>query len=164
MVEALLAPVGIALMVLFLFLVPLGLPGTWMMLLVPCAGAAAGRVGWVTLTALFVLAGVAELAEWVIVRRISGRYGGSSLAFWGAIAGGIVGAAIGIPVPLAGPLIAGVVGTFLGAAAVTLVETRAAGSAARVGWGAVLGRAVSVALKSAVGIVILVVGGAALLR
>jgi len=44
------------------------------------------------------------------------------------------------------------------------VETRAAGSAARVGWGAVLGRAVSVALKSAVGIVILVVGGAALLR
>lgn len=162
--DVLLAPLGIALMILFLFLVPLGLPGTWMMLLVLCAGTAAGRVGWATLAVLFALTGAAEAAEWLIVRRISGRYGGSSLAFWGAIAGGMVGAAIGMPVPLAGPLIAGVLGTFLGAAAVTLLETRGAGSAARVGWGAVLGRAASVALKSAVGIVILVVGGAALLR
>jgi len=151
-------------MVLCLFLIPLGLPGTWAMLLVPCAGAAAGRVGWSTLAVLFALVAAAELAEWALVRRISGRYGGSPPAFWGAIAGGIVGASVGLPVPLAGPVIAGVIGTFLGAAVVTLLESRAAGTAARVGWGAVLGRAASVALKSSVGIVILVVGGAALLR
>jgi uncharacterized protein YqgC (DUF456 family) len=96
------------------------------------------------------------------VRRISARYGGSGRAFWGAILGGLVGAAIGTPVPVVGTLVAGVLGTFVGAATASLWETRHAPTAARVGWGAVLGRAASAALKISVGVVVLVVGGAAL--
>ena len=158
----LLLVLGVLLMALCLLLVPLGLPGTWLMLLVPVVGAVAGRVGWGTLALLVGLVAAAEAAEWALVRRISARYGGSGRAFWGAILGGLVGAAIGTPVPVVGTLVAGVLGTFVGAATASLWETRHAPTAARVGWGAVLGRAASAALKISVGVVVLVVGGAAL--
>jgi uncharacterized protein YqgC (DUF456 family) len=62
-----------------------------------------------------------------------------------------------------GSLLAGVAGTFLGAFAVSLWRTRQARSAARVGWGALLGRAASAAVKTAAGVVVLVVGAGALL-
>lgn len=158
-----LAALGIILMVLFLFLVPLGLPGVWLMLAVLAVAAGYGEVALATLAVLAALALAAEALEFVVVSRLSRRYGGSRLAFWGAIAGGLAGLAVGVPVPLVGPLLAGVAGTFLGAAAVTLWETRTPASAARVGWGATLGRALAAAVKTAVGVVVLAVGAGALL-
>ncbi len=160
----LVAVCGLVLMAACLLLVPLGLPGTWLMLIVPVVGALTGHVAWATLAGLFALVAAAELAEWVLVRRISARYGGSGRAFWGAILGGLVGAALGLPVPIVGSVVAGVLGTFLGATLVSLWETRHGPSAARVGWGAVLGRAASTALKSSVGLVVLVVSAITLLR
>lgn len=150
-------------MALALLLVPLGLPGTWIMLAVVVAGAAAGEVAWLTVAGLGALLAAAEAGEFVLVKAASDRHGGSSAAFWGAVGGGLVGVLVGAPVPVVGSLLAGVAGTFLGAFAVSLWRTREARSAARVGWGAVLGRAASAAVKTAAGVVVLVVGGGALL-
>ena len=160
-IEGLLA-LAVVGMVVALVVIPLGLPGLWIMIGILAVATYADQVSPIILILLVV---VALLAEWMIVARTSARWGGSRKAFWGAIAGGLVGILVGLPVPLPilGPLAAGLLGTFAGAAAVTLWETRALRSAGRVGCGAVLGRAFAAAAKTAAGVVILVVGTAALI-
>lgn len=145
-----------------LLLVPLGLPGVWLMVLVLLGAALAGEVTWGVWAALAGVALVAEVVEFVTVDRMARRFGGSSRAFWGALVGGLVGAVAGSPVPVVGNLVAGVVGTFVGAAGVTWWETRSAARASRVGWGTLLARVLAVGFKTAAGVVVLVVGGAAL--
>lgn len=154
---------GVAVMVVSLFLTPLGLPGNWIMIGVLAIGAIAGRIGAAALIGVLLVAIVAEVVEFFIVKRLNARYGGSDRAFWGAIAGGVVGVVVGIPIPVLGSILAGLLGTFAGAAAVTLLERRTATAAARVGWGVLIGRAFSAAAKTAAGVVILVLGSAALI-
>lgn len=158
----LLAVLGVAVMLAGLAAVPLGLPGNWLMLLVVGVGTLFDRVSPTTLAVLGAVVLTAELAEFLLVRAASARYGGSPADFWGAIAGGLAGVALGAPVPVAGSLAAGVAGTFAGAADVALWRTRRPGEAARVGWGALLGRIFSTAVKTGAGIAVLVVGGGAL--
>lgn len=145
-----------------LVLVPLGLPGVWIMILVLLGMTLAGSVTWATWGALAGMTAGAEAVELLLVKRLGERYGGSARAFWGALGGGLLGALVGTPVPVLGPLIAGVGGTFAGAAAVTLWETRSWTDASRVGWGATLARILAVGVKVGVGVVVLVVGGFAL--
>lgn len=154
---------GVAVMAVSLFLIPLGIPGAWIMVAVLLGGAVMGWVPWMLFAFLTLLALVAEILEYLLLKKIGARYGGSSKAFWGAVGGGILGVLIGMPVPLVGPVIAGFVGTFLGAALVTLAETRSARSASRVGWGALLARVLAAGIKTGVGVVVLVAGGAALI-
>ncbi|HJR52343.1 MAG TPA: DUF456 family protein [Gemmatimonadota bacterium] len=163
-IEGLLA-LAIVGLIVALVVIPLGLPGLWIMIGILAAATWANEVSPWILMLLVVIALLAELAEWAIVARTSARWGGSRKAFWGAIAGGLLGILVGLPIPLPilGPLVAGLLGTFAGAAAVTLWETRALRSAGRVGCGAVLGRAFAAATKTAAGVVILVTGVAALL-
>jgi len=158
MERTLLIGAAIAVMVVALVLIPLGIPGLWIMILLLAGGAWLGEVSWGVLAAVTALAVVAELLEFLIVKRFSDRYGGSNRAFWGAILGGIVGVLVGVPVPVVGPVIAGVLGSFAGAVLVALVETRRPRRAARVGWGVVLGRAFAAAVKTAAGVAILAVG------
>ena len=150
-------------MVVCLFLIPLGLPGLWIMLGILTVGALGGAVGWGLLVSLVLVAGFAELLEFLAVQRMSARYGGTRKAFWGALAGGLIGAVMGAPVPIIGSLVMGLVGTFAGAALVTWMDVKDLGPAARVGLGALLGRSIAAVVKTAAGIVILVAGGAALL-
>jgi uncharacterized protein len=158
-----LAMLGIAVMVAALLLTPLGVPGLWIMVGVLAIGWWVGAVGLLILGFALVLAAAAEVVEFLIVDRLNVRYGGSRLAFWGAIAGGIAGVILGMPVPIIGSVIAGFVGSFVGAAVATLYETRHVESAARVGWGTLLGRMWGAAAKVAAGTIILVLGAAALL-
>jgi uncharacterized protein len=158
-----LAVLGIVIMVVALMLTPLGVPGLWIMVAVLAGGVWLGEVGWLILGFCVVVAAAAELIEYAILDRMNVRYGGSRLAFWGAIAGGIAGVLIGLPVPIVGSVIAGFIGSFAGAAAATLYQTRHVESAARVGWGTLLGRMWAAGAKVAAGFVILVVGSAALL-
>ena len=147
-----------------LFLIPFGLPGLWLMIGVVAFGTFTGKVAWWILALLIVLGIIAELLEFLAVKKMSDRHGGSRLAFVGAILGGLAGAIIGAPVPIIGSLIAGVIGTFAGAALVTAWEQRGLNQAAmRVGMGAALGRAAAVAIKVAVAVVVLVVGMTALI-
>lgn len=159
----LLLAAGVLVMVASLFVIPLGFPGLWIMIGVLTLATAFGEVAWWTLLFLIGVGVLAEFAEWVIVKRTSARYGASNKAFWGAIAGGLIGVLIGVPVPVVGSLIAGLLGTFAGAALVAYWESRRLGRAGRAAWGAVLGRALAAAFKTAAGVVILVLGGAALL-
>ena len=141
-----------------LLLIPLGIPGLWVMIAALAAAVLLGApVSWGTLLALAVLAGVAELGEYLAVKLASDRYGGSNRAFWGAIGGGIIGAVVGTPVPVVGSLIGILIGTFAGAVVVAWIESRDAGGAVRVGWGAVLGRAAAAAVKTGTGLVVLLV-------
>ncbi len=154
---------AIAVMVVALFVIPLGLPGLWIMVGVLALGAVYKLVGLLTIIAAIVIAGIAELLEFGFVKRLNARYGGSRKAFWGAIIGGVVGVFVGLPVPIIGSVIAAFVGSFLGSAIVTLAETRDLRAAHRVGLGALMGRALAAVVKVFAGLAILVIGGFALL-
>lgn len=156
--------VGIAVMLLSLFLIPLGLPGLWIMVGVVALGAVYKMIGLLMLLLVLAVAGVAELLEFLLVKRLTDKYGGTRKAFWGAIGGGILGVIIGLPVPIIGSIIAAFIGSFVGAAVVTFAETKDALAARRVGWAALLGRAAAAAVKTFAGLVILVIGSFALLR
>ncbi|MGH7567813.1 MAG: DUF456 family protein [Gemmatimonadales bacterium] len=144
-----------------LVLVPLGLPGLWVMVLGLIA------YGWLTdfrsisTTVIAVslgLAVVGEIVETWVGFRLARRYGASSRAGWGALAGGLVGAVIGVPVPIIGSVIGGFVGSFVGAALFEYSRVGRADAAVGAGWGAVLGRAAATAAKMALGVAIAVVG------
>ena len=158
-----LALLGILIMIAALLLIPLGIPGTWIMVGVLVVGTIGGQVGVAVLMASLALAFIAEALEFVIVKRLTLRYGGSRLAFWGAIIGGFAGVMIGLPVPVIGSIIAGFLGSVVGAALATLYETRKLDKTLRVSWGILLGRMWSAVAKVGVGVVILVLGAAALL-
>lgn len=162
MSEALIA-LAVVGMAVSLLLVPLGLPGNWLMIGILTVGVAFDEVAPGLLLALVAVAGLAEVAEYALVRRAGARWGGSRKAFWGAIVGGFVGVVVGFPVPIVGPLIAGLLGTFLGAMGVALLETRRLGAAGRVGWGSLVGRGLAAAVKTAAGVAVLVLGAASLL-
>jgi uncharacterized protein len=155
---------GILIMLLGWISIPFGLPGLWIMIGVAAVGAIMKLVGLTTLVIVVVIAVVAELIEFVLVGRITKRYGGSRKAFWGALVGGFVGILIGIPVPIIGSVIAGFIGTFAGAALVTYAETKKLDAAQRVGMGAMFGRVLTAVAKTAAGLAILTIAGAALLN
>jgi len=158
-----LALAGIAIMILSLALIPLGLPGLWIMLGVVAIGMWTGAVSIWLFLVLVALVVLAELLEWFAVDRLGRKYGGTQRTFWGALAGGVVGALVGTPVPIIGSLLGVFAGTLVGASIATWTLVKDSEVALRAGWGALLGRSAAIALKSAAGLVILVAGGAALL-
>jgi uncharacterized protein YqgC (DUF456 family) len=150
-----------------LVLIPFGLPGLWVIVL--------GVVGygWLTdfrtigtgvMILAIVLAMLGEVIESWLGFRLARRYGGSSRAGWGALIGGLIGAIVGVPVPLIGSVIGGFVGAFVGAALFEYTRARHYETAAKAGWGAVLGRAAAAAAKIALGVVIAVSAVFAALR
>lgn len=141
-----------------LVLVPLGLPGLWLMVLAVIGYGAVTDfvgVGVRTIILAMVLAGLGELIEWWVGFKFAARYGGSRRAGWGALAGGLLGAMAGLPIPVLGSVIGSFLGSFIGAA---LFEyTAAPGNALRTGYGALLGRLWATATKMSLGLVIGVV-------
>jgi uncharacterized protein YqgC (DUF456 family) len=145
-----------AILLVSLFIIPIGLPGTWVMLaagvgyslLVP------DSIGWITLVGVTVIAVIAEIFEFTLAGQYARKYGGSRRASWGAIIGGTVGAIVGVPVPVIGSIIGAFAGAFVGA----LIFEYSGGSGAevstRVAWGALIGRAVASAMKVGAGIAI----------
>ena len=139
-----------------LVLIPLGLPGLWVI-----AGAAlafnslagAERVSTATVIGVFLLAVTAEVIEFMLAGRFARRYGGSRRAGWGAIIGGIVGAIVGVPVPIVGPMLGAFAGSFAGALLAEFSRGTGGGPATRVATGALLGRVAAVAMKAAIGCV-----------
>ena len=104
--------------ILGLLLVPLGLPGLWVMV--------AGIVGygWLTdfrsigVATIAVVLGIAFLGEIIeawLGFRFARTFGGSRRSAWGALVGGIVGAAMGVPVPILGSVLGAFLGSFVGA-------------------------------------------------
>lgn len=142
-----------AILLLSLFIIPLGLPGTWVMLaagvgysiLVP------NSIGMLVLFGTTAIAIVAEIFEFTLSGKYALKYGGSKRAGWGAIIGGTIGAIVGVPVPVIGPIIGAFAGSFIGAFAMEASRGTDMQGSTRVAWGALVGRAVAAAMKVAAG-------------
>ena len=141
-----------------LFLVPVGLPGLWIMLgaallywvLIP-----AGGIGIWTFAGVSLLVVLAEVLEYTIAGRYTRRYGGSSRASWGAIIGGLVGAVVGVPIPVVGSVFGAFIGAFVGAFVGEMTVHRDVRSnPTTVATGALIGRAVAAAVKSGLGVIV----------
>ncbi|MGB1656487.1 MAG: DUF456 domain-containing protein [Longimicrobiales bacterium] len=149
------ALVAVVAMLACLAIIPFGLPGLWLIVVITLALVLAGELTWTF--GLFVAASalIVEVAEIAILKRFGRAFGGSSRAFWGAVVGGFVGLFVGVPVPLIGPVITAFLGTFLGAGLVTWLETMSLERSARVGWGVLLARTAAVAMKVTVAVVVI---------
>jgi hypothetical protein len=149
-----------------LLMVPLGLPGLWVMVLGVLAYGwltAFQSVGVWTIAVVLGLAFLGEIIETWAGFKLAQRYGGSRRAAWGAFLGGLAGAVMGVPVPLVGSVLGAFVGSLVGAVLFEFLASRRADVALKAGKGAVLGRAVAAAAKTGIGVVIAVVSVAAVL-
>ena len=148
----------VAVLLLSFIMIPFGLPGLWIMvgaglayqLLLP------GTIGTVTVVGTAVLALVAEILEFTLAGSYARKYGGSRRAGWGAIIGSIIGAIVGVPILILGSIIGGFVGAFVGAFIAERSRGTELGGASRVATGALVGRVVAAAMKTAIGVVIAV--------
>ena len=150
-----------------LVLVPLGLPGLWVMVggfLLYAAATDFRTAGTWSIVIVVGLAFGGEILENWLGFRFAKRYGGSSRSGWGALIGGLIGAGVGIPIPLIGSVIGAFIGAFAGAVVFEYTASRQLEVAVGAGWGTVLGRAAAAAAKIALGLVIAVIGIVALIR
>lgn len=141
-------------------LIPLGLPGLWVMLAAAVAYkllVAGAGFGWLAIVAGAALSTVAEVLEFTLSARYTRRYGGSRRAGWGALGGGIVGAIVGVPVPVIGSVIGAFVGSFAGALVAEYSLGRSHQVAGRSAWGALVGRVAATATKTAIGVAVAIV-------
>lgn len=145
-------------MLVSLFMIPLGLPGTWVMvaagvgysILVP------GSIGVAALVGTGTLAVIGEIFEFTLAGRYARTYGGSRRASWGAVIGGTVGAFVGLPVPVVGPILGAFAGAFIGALVFEYSRGSGAQVSTRVATGALIGRVVASAMKVGIGALIAV--------
>jgi hypothetical protein len=149
-----------------LVMIPLGLPGTFLQVAAAVVLAIASDgtlLGWRWVGVFLVLALIGEVVEFLSGQWGTRRFGGSRRAGWGALIGGLVGAVVGgIPIPVIGAIVMSFVGTFVGA---LIGEMSAQGTTpdVRVGLGALLGRAIGVATKLGIGMMILVISATVVL-
>ncbi|MEM7754019.1 MAG: DUF456 domain-containing protein [Planctomycetota bacterium] len=131
------------------------LPGIWIMVFVAlaCELLVADLFSWPLIVSVLVLAGLAELAEFLASAAGSKNAGGTGSGMVGSIVGGIggmIGGQILIPIPIVGAVVGGIAGAGLGA---MLAERghakRSWGESYRSGQGAAVGRAVSIVIKGA---------------
>jgi uncharacterized protein YqgC (DUF456 family) len=143
-----------------LLLIPLGLPGLWIIVGAAFLHRFAGdphELGFLTLAAIAALALLAEVVESLLGVLTARRFGATKWGMWGAFLGGIAGAIVFSPVlPLVGTLVGAFVGSFVGAFALEWKQSRAFRAGWRAGLGAFVGRIAAVALKTVIGISIVV--------
>ncbi len=163
MMSTLISIAVILLMLACLVLIPLGLPGLWLIVVITLGLMLAGSLSWTFGLVVAGVALVAEVSEFFVLSRFGKAFGGSKKAFWGAVLGGTVGLFAGVPIPVIGSVVTAFVGTFVGAGLVTFAETLSLERSARVGWGVLLARTVAVAMKIAVSIGVVVAVAVALL-
>jgi uncharacterized protein YqgC (DUF456 family) len=139
-----------------LFLIPLGLPGLWVMIgaaLIYDGLSGGFPIGTATIVVALVLATIAEILEFTLAGRYVRRFGGTRTGARGALIGGIVGSILGVPFPV--PFVGLVIGAFVGSFVGALIGELRAGSshaeATHAAKGALLGRVVAAALKVGVG-------------
>jgi len=126
-------------------LLPL-LPGAPLLFLGLLFGAWADNfqyVGLWTLLLMALLAGLTYLVDFLASAFGVKKFGGSTRAMWGAVAGGLIGIFFSIPGIILGP--------FAGAVLGELSLQRSLDQATRAGFGTVIGMALGIAGKLAIG-------------
>ena len=131
------------------------LPGIWLMVLVAmvCTWWQPDLYSLWTLSAVLVIAVVAEIAEGLSSAAGAAKTGGSKAGIGGSLVGSIVGLVAGtilLPIPIVGSIVGGIAGAGIGA---VLAERGIAkspwGESVRSGKGAAVGRALSTVIKTA---------------
>ena len=146
--------------VIGLFLIPFGIPGTLLQvaaaLTLRLVSGGTIRFRWVAL--FLVMALIGELIDFLSGQFGAKKFGGSRSAAWGALLGGFIGAFFGsfIPIPLIGTVVASFIGTFAGAILGQMRHEKKVDVKLKVGFGAILGRAIGVSFKMFIGFVILI--------
>ncbi|HEY3324310.1 MAG TPA: DUF456 domain-containing protein [Planctomycetota bacterium] len=145
-----------------MFIIPFGLPGTFLQVAAAAILATAThgtKITWGWVLAFLLMALIGEAIEFMSGQWGAKRFGGSKAAAWGALIGGLLGAMFGgilIPIPVIGSLIASFIGTFAGAVYGQMRANQEQPMNLRVGFGAVLGRAIGVAIKLFIALTILI--------
>lgn len=141
-------------------LVPLGMPGTFVIL----TGAVfynlihgAMMLSATVLVVLLALAVAGEILEYILGVSMATKRGASRRAAFGGIVGGIIGAFAGVPVFLLGPVIGLFAGVFLGAFVVELAVKKDVAASFRSATGAFYGRVGATLVKTLIGITMVVV-------
>lgn len=146
----------LAVVIISILMIPLGLPGTWIIavaatiyrITVPDGG-----VGYFTVGALWALAIVSAVIEMSLSARYAKKYGGSRRAGWGAVIGGFIGAILGVPVPIIGSVIGAFAGAFVGAFVFEMTAGTEVTGSTKVATGAMVGRVVGAVMNVAIGVV-----------
>ncbi len=143
-----------------LLMIPLGLPGLWLMLgagVVHQLLVVPPPIGWGTIGLVGGLAAVAEVLEFTLTARYTKKYGGSKRAGWGALLGGLAGAVMGVPIPILGSVIGAFGGSFLGALLAEYSVERNHGQASRAAWGSLIGKTAATVAKTGLGLAMAVI-------
>jgi uncharacterized protein YqgC (DUF456 family) len=144
-----------------LFIVILGLPGLWVMVLAAALyawGTHGAHVGGKGLVFLVVVAAAAEVVEFIAGAGGAKKAGASKAGVWGAIVGALLGGFFltFIPIPIVSTIIGVCLGAFLGAIAGELLAGREVVHSVNVGVGAAKGRFLGMMAKLSFGVLILV--------
>jgi uncharacterized protein YqgC (DUF456 family) len=149
--------------ILGLVIIPVGLPGTFVILAASVIYAAATGFAVISLKLVAILAGIAlfaELLEFIITLTVVRLFGASAWGLIGTLAGGIIGAIAGSgAIPVIGTLLGAVAGAFLGAMAFELIKGRELNEATRAGTGSFVGKLTAISVKLICGIIMVVLAG-----
>lgn len=145
-------------MLLGVVVVPLGLPGEFLIVIATgifILAGGSGAIGWWTFLVLLFLGILAEIIEF-IAGLLGAKVKGSLWSGIGAIIGGIAGAVIGAPFGLILGSLAGVfAGTFLGAYLIELYISKHSNQAMSVAGAALVARLIGVAVKVTIAVVMI---------
>ena len=142
-----------------LVVIPLGLPGTF---IIAGSSAIIGFAGgWqvVTVPRLLLFFGLAVAGELIDLGLgvFGGKsFGASKLSMAGAFIGGLVGAFLGLPLPFVGNLVGAFVGAFIGAFLLELLATGDPYKGFKSGFGAFFGRIMGSLIKLSLGVTMIV--------
>jgi hypothetical protein len=148
-------------LLLGLFLVPLGLPGNWLIFGIALLKAWSGdfqslTLSWILL--LLALAVIGEVLEFLLGVYVAKKYGASRWgmlgAFFGGLAGGIAGTAV---LPVIGTMLGAFAGAFAGAFCLEYLYRMRSDVSYKAGIGAFIGRILAVVLKLEVGVAMVLV-------
>jgi len=136
--------VFIIVLVVALFAIPFGIPGTFVIFLASVIYGVITHFARITQTLIWVLLGIAlfgELVEYFAGIFGAKKFGASRAGIIGAVVGGILGGILGTGIlPLIGSVIGLLLGAFSGAFFVELAIKKKPAQALRAGWGTFTGR------------------------
>jgi hypothetical protein len=136
-----------------------GLPANWLIIAILALWAWVAPHADIPLAtyALFALAAlVGELVEFGLQSFGAHKYGATRSGNWGALGGAILGAIFGAPFLFGlGALVGAVGGAYLGCLGIELLNNRPFPEAKQAAIGAMLGKALGMAVKIGIGIVLL---------
>jgi len=142
-------------------LIPMGLPGAWIILGTAIVYGLIAGFHEVTLVVLLSLGGLAALGE--IVELFLGlftakKFGASKWGMLGTFVGGILGVIFGTALlPVIGTLLGGFAGAFLGAFLLEMRYRKQFDKSLKAGYGAFLGRIFALVTKFTIGIIMVVI-------